>query len=73
MPPARVVDPPKPCNILEIRLTFCQDLALICVPTNSSSAQMRGKNVAVVDSRHHRPELLALIGLHGSLTRAVDT
>ncbi|GAA4123181.1 alkaline phosphatase family protein [Knoellia locipacati] len=23
---------------------------------------------AVVDSRHHRPELLALIGLHGSLT-----
>ena len=24
--------------------------------------------IAVVDSRHHRPELLALIGLHGSLT-----
>ncbi|PRY62606.1 type I phosphodiesterase/nucleotide pyrophosphatase [Knoellia remsis] len=28
---------------------------------------MRGPH-AVVDSRHHRPELLALIGLHGSLT-----
>ena len=26
--------------------------------------------VAVVDSRHHRPQLLALIGLHGSLTTA---
>lgn len=25
---------------------------------------------AIVDSRHHRPELLALIGLHGSLTEA---
>jgi hypothetical protein len=24
--------------------------------------------VAIVDSRHHRPQLLALIGLHGSLT-----
>ena len=23
---------------------------------------------AVVDSRHHRPQLLALVGLHGSLT-----
>jgi hypothetical protein len=26
--------------------------------------------VAVVDSRHHRPQLVALIGLHGSLTTA---
>jgi hypothetical protein len=48
MPPARVVDPPKPCNILEIRLTFCQDLALICVPMNSGLGQMRGKGVAMV-------------------------
>jgi hypothetical protein len=48
MPPTRVVDSPKPCNILEIRLTFCQDLALICVPMNSGSGQMRGKGVAMV-------------------------
>ncbi len=48
MLPTRVVDPPIPSIILEIRLTFCQDLALICVPTNSGSAQMRGKNVSVV-------------------------
>ena len=31
-------------------------------------ATMTGE-LAVVDSRHHRPELLALVGLHGSLTR----
>jgi hypothetical protein len=29
-------------------LTFCQDLALICVPMNSGSGQMRGKGVAMV-------------------------
>jgi hypothetical protein len=29
-----------------------------------------GPDVAVVDSRHHRPELLALVGLHGARTPA---
>ena len=48
MPPERVVDPPKSFDILEIRLTFCQDLALICVPMNSDSGRMRGKGVAIV-------------------------
>ncbi len=27
-----------------------------------------GSDIAIVDSRHHRPQLLALVGLHGSLT-----
>ena len=48
MSPARVGDPPKQCNILEIRLTFCQDLALICVPMNSGLGQMRVNGVAMV-------------------------
>jgi len=29
-----------------------------------------GSDLAVVDSRHHRPELLALVGLHGARTPA---
>ena len=40
-------------------------------PDRRRRRRHRGR-VAVVDSRHQRPQLLALIGLHGSLTRRGD-